>query len=125
MNLDDANKYLGGSFEFMGVAVRADEFDRRKTEMTALSGALADALRALRTMSGDELIGALPKAMTTGLDTKEFGEILVRHRDALYPETTAIDLPSARRVAQSLAVGGLIKPETDIGGLHDTSIAGG
>ena len=125
MNLADANRYLGGSFEFMGVAVRADEFERRKPEMTALVGALGDALRALRMMSGDELIGALPRAMTTGLDTKEFGEILVRYRDSLYPETAAIDLASARRVAQSLAAGGLIKPDTDIDGLHDTTIAGG
>src|SRR2546426_959686 len=36
----------------------------------------------------------------------------------------AIDLPAAKRVAQSLIVGGLIKPDTNISGLHDTSIAG-
>jgi hypothetical protein len=35
-----------------------------------------------------------------------------------------IDLAAARRVAQSLIVGGLIKPDANISGLHDTSIAG-
>ena len=40
--------------------------------------------------------------MTTGLDTKEFGEIIARYRDSLYPETVTIDLPAAERVAQTL-----------------------
>ncbi len=61
--------------------------------------------------------------MTTGLDTKEFGDIIARHRDALYPETVSIDLPAAQRVAQTLVVGGLIK-SNDISGLHDTTIVG-
>jgi len=41
MNLEDARHYLGGSFEFMGVAVRAKEIEQRKPEMVALSKALA------------------------------------------------------------------------------------
>jgi len=124
MDLGDAQRYLGGTYEFMGVAVRGKEFEQRRTEMATLAKALADALKALRTMSGDELIAALPKEMTTGLDTKEFGDILARRRDALYPETLTIDLAAANRVAQSLIVGGLIKPDASIAGLHDTSIVG-
>jgi NitT/TauT family transport system substrate-binding protein len=125
MDIEDANKYLGGSFEFMGVAVRAGEIDRRRPEMTALAKALTEALQALRTMTGEQLVGAFPKEMVTGLDTKEFGEILVRYREALYPVTPKIDLDSAKRVAQSLIIGGLVKPDTNISGLHDTSILGG
>lgn len=125
MDLEDANKYLGGSFEFMGVAVRTNEIARRKPEMIALGKALGEALKGLRTMSGEQLVEAFPKAMTTGLDTKEFGDILVRYRSSLYPETVKIDLNAARRVAQSLIVSGLVKPGTDISGLHDTTIIGG
>src|SRR5258705_11456446 len=77
MDLTDARRYLGGTYEFMGVAVRGKEFEQRKPEMTTLAKALADALKALRTMGGDELIAALPREMTTGLDTKEFADILV------------------------------------------------
>ena len=123
MDLTDAHRYLGGTYEFMGVAVRGKEIEERKPEMVALTRALADALKALRAMSGSELIAALPKEMTTGLDTKEFGDIIARHRDALYPETVSIDLPAAQRVAQTLVVGGLIK-SNDISGLHDTTIVG-
>jgi NitT/TauT family transport system substrate-binding protein len=92
--------------------------------MVQLTKALGEALKAIRTMNGDQLVAALPKEMTTGLDLKQFGEIIARHRDSLYPETVAIDLAAAKRVAQSLVVGGLIKPDANISGLHDTSIVG-
>jgi NitT/TauT family transport system substrate-binding protein len=125
MDLEQARHYLGGSFEFMGVAVRGKDIEQRRAEMVALTKALADALKALRGMSGDQLAAAFPKEMTTGLDLKEFGQIIVEHRDSLYPESVAIDLDAARRVQQSLVVGGLIKPDASITGLLDTSIAGG
>ena len=124
MDSADAQKYLGGNYEFMGVAVRAKELAQRKPEMVQLSQALGDALKALHTMSGDELVGALPREMTTGLDLKEFGGILRRYRDSLYPDVVNIDLDAAKRVANSLIVGGLLKPDANISGLHDTTIVG-
>jgi NitT/TauT family transport system substrate-binding protein len=125
MDLEDARHYLGGSFEFMGVAVRAKEIEQRRPEMVALTKALTDALKAMRGMTGEQLVAALPKEMTTGLDLKEFGDIIVRHRDSLYPESVIIDLEAARRVEQSLIVGGLIKSGASMSGLHDTTIVGG
>src|SRR5262249_45247842 len=125
MDLEQARLHLGGAFEFMGLAVRGKEIEQRRPHMVALTKALADALKALRTMTGEQLSGAFPKAMTTGLDLKEFGDIIVAHRDSLYPETVSIDLDAARRVQQSLIAGGLIKPDANIAGLHLTSIAGG
>jgi NitT/TauT family transport system substrate-binding protein len=124
MDPADARRYLGGTYEFMGVAVRGKEFEQRRPEMGQLARALAEALKAMRTMNGDQLVAAIPQEMTTGLDLKQFGEIIARHRDALYPESVTIDLAAAQRVAQSLIVGGLIKPDADISGLHDTSIVG-
>jgi len=125
MDIEDAKHYLGGSFEFMGVAVRAREVEQRKPEMVALTKALADGLKALRGMTGEQLTAALPKEMTAGLDLKEFGDILERHRDSLYPETVTIDLDAAKRVERSLTVGGLIKPGASMSGLHDTTIVQG
>jgi NitT/TauT family transport system substrate-binding protein len=125
MDLEDAKNYLGGSFEFMGVAVRAKEIEQRRPEMVALTKALSDALKTLRAMNGEQLVAALPKEMTTGLDLKEFGEILARYRDSLYPETVTIDLDAAKRVEQSLIAGGLIKSGASMSGLHDTTIVGG
>ena len=125
MDLEDAKHYLGGSFEFMGVSVRAKEIEQRRPEMVALAKALAEALRALRQMTGEQLGAIFPKELTTGLDLKELGEIIARHRDSLYPETANIDFDAAKRVEQSLIAGGLLKPGASISGLHDTTIVGG
>jgi NitT/TauT family transport system substrate-binding protein len=125
MDLDDAKQYLGGAYEFMGVAVRGKEVEQRRSEMVALAAALADALKALHGMSGQQLTAALPKEMTTGLDLKEFSDILENRRDALYPQTVKIDVDAGKRVAQSLVAGDLIKPGANVAALYDTSIAGG
>ena len=108
MDLIDARRYLGGTYEFMGVSVRGKELEQRKPEMALLVEALSDALKALHGMSGDQLVAALPREMTSGLDLKQFGEILGQYRDALYPENVNIDVAAADRVAQSLIVGGLL-----------------
>src|SRR5690348_34720 len=123
MDLTDARRYLGGTYEFMGVAVRHTEMERRKAEMVALTQALGDALKALHSMTGDQLVAALPHEMTTGLDLKLFGSILAQYAPSLYPETVTIDLAAAKRVEETLIVGGLVKPDANISGLHDTSIA--
>jgi NitT/TauT family transport system substrate-binding protein len=125
MDLEEAKHYLGGSFEFMGVSVRAKEIEQRRPEMVALAKALAEALQALRQMTGEQLGTVFPKELTTGLDLKELGEIIARHRDSLYPETVNIDFDAAKRVEQSLIAGGLLKPGASMSGLHDTTIAGG
>jgi NitT/TauT family transport system substrate-binding protein len=125
MDPDDAKRYLGGTYEFMGVAVRGKEIAQRRPEMIALAEALADALKALHGMSGEQLTAALPKEMTAGLDLKEFSAILERHRDGLYPQNVKIDVDAGKRVEQSLIAGGLIKSGVNIAGLYDTSIAGG
>src|SRR5262249_2035215 len=121
MDLDDAKNHLGGAFEFMGVAVRTKEIEQRRPEMVALAKALGDALKALRTMSGEEVVAAFPKEMTTGLDLKEFAEIIARHRASLYPDTVKIDIEAARRVEQSLLAGGLLKPGASMAGGRDTA----
>jgi len=124
MDSDDARKYLGGNYEFMGVAVRAKEIEARKPEMVALAKGLSDGLKALRTASADEIVAALPAELTTGLDKKDLGSILVRYRTSLYPETVSIDLAAAKRVADALIVGGLIPANANVTGLQDTTIVG-
>src|SRR5256885_2548581 len=124
MDLEDATKYLGGAFEFMGVAVRTKEFEQRRPEMIGLAKALGDALRALQTMSGADIVAAFPKEMTTGLDLKEFADIIARHRASLYPDTVAIDLDAAKRVEQSLLAGGMLKPGPSMAGARATTVVG-
>ncbi len=124
MNSADARKYLGGNYEFMGVAVRASEIARRTDEMKALARALSGALAAVQTLSPDDLVKSLPPEMTTGADTGEMRDILAKYRASLYPTTVKIDLAAANRVARALEIAGLLPRGAKTSGLYDTAIAG-
>jgi NitT/TauT family transport system substrate-binding protein len=125
MNAADARKYLGGNYEFMGVAVRAPEIPVRREEMKAIGRALQASLSAVQTLSPADLVKSLPPEMTAGADTGQMRDILAKYRASLYPSTVKIDLAAAGRVAQSLKVAGLLAPNADPSGLYDTSIVGG
>jgi NitT/TauT family transport system substrate-binding protein len=118
MDLEEAKSHLGGSFEFMGVAVRGKEIEQRKPEMIALTKALADALKALRGMSGDQL-SAPSQEMTTGLVSRVRRDHLA-HRGPL-PSGDHRSTPPAR---PSLIVSGLVKPDASISGLAPRRGAG-
>ena len=124
MNTADAQKYLGGNYEFMGVAVRANEIDARRDEMKALAIALQNALAALQTLSPDDLVKSLPAEMTAGGDTAQMRDIFARYRASLYPTSVKIDPAAADRVAASLKVAGLLAPDANTAGLYDFTIAG-
>jgi len=123
MNSADAHKYLGGNYEFMGVAVRASEIEQRANEMKALARALSGALKAVQTLSPDDLVKSLPPEMTTGADTGSMRDILAKYRASLYPTTVKIDLAAANRVARALEIAGLLPRDAKTSGLYDTAIA--
>ncbi len=124
MDSADAKTYLGGDYEFMGVAVRAAEIEQRRDEMKAIARALANALVAVQQVTPDDLVHALPPELTTGADIGEMRDILGRYRASLYPTSIKMDRAAEDRVAQSLTVAGLLPAGADISGLYDPSIAG-
>jgi NitT/TauT family transport system substrate-binding protein len=124
MESADAKRYLGGDYEFMGLAVRTPEIDRRRDEMLALTRALQNALVAVQSLSPDDLVKSLPAELTTGSDTGQTRDILSRYRQSLYPARVAMDRDAAGRVAETLKVAGLMSANTDLSGLYDFSIAG-
>jgi len=125
MQSADAERYLGGNYEFMGVAVRSAEIPTRQAEMTALVRALQGALGAVQSLPVGDLVAALPPEMITGADLGEMRDILAKYRASLYPTSVRIDLAAAGRVAQSLTVAGLLPPGAKLDGLYDTAVAGG
>jgi NitT/TauT family transport system substrate-binding protein len=124
MDTADAQKYLGGNYEFMGVAVRAAEIEQRRDEMKALVKGLQNALVAVQKVTPDDLVRALPPELTTGADIAQMRDILARYRVSLYPTSVAMERPAEDRVAQSLAIAGLLPAGTDTSGLYDTAFAG-
>src|SRR5437762_3570606 len=65
MDIEEANRYLGGPYEFMGVAVRVEEREKRWDQMGRLARALAKGLRDTRTIPVKEAVAALPKELIT------------------------------------------------------------
>jgi NitT/TauT family transport system substrate-binding protein len=125
MDEADAQRFLGGDYEFMGVAVREAERERRRDEMAALARALKSALAATQAVSPDALVTALPRETLIGADLGELRGILARYRSSLYPTGIAMNRAAEDRVADSLKEAGLLAPDFDASGLYDTSITGG
>lgn len=126
MDIADATKYLGGSYEFMGVTVRAAERDRRLEEMKKLAAALKDGLHDTRTIPADDIIAALPKALVAGANIAQLKTIISRYRTSLYPETVTIDMASADRVRKAHLAAKILKPgAVDLSTLMDTAVLGG
>jgi NitT/TauT family transport system substrate-binding protein len=125
MDSAEANKFLGGAYEFMGVSVRTKEIEKRQPELIAIARALDDALKEIPRMRPDDLINAFPKELLAGGDVAQLRDVLSHYRVSLYPLSAVIDIAAARRVAETLKVAGLIPTNADVSGLHDTTIFGG
>ena len=124
METDDADKYLGGRYEFMGVSVRTAEIPARRDEMRAVARALEKGLSRLQSVKPEEITAALPKQLVAGVDTAQLTDIFARYRVSLYPTVGAIDVAACERVADTLKFVGLIKPEVKAEQVLDLSIAG-
>jgi NitT/TauT family transport system substrate-binding protein len=125
MDIEDTTRLLGGAYEFMGVAYRAEEREARLDQMQRLARALARGLEAQRTAPIEEIREALPAELLVGGDGERFDEIIARYRESLYPESVAIDVEAAERVVEALQTGGVLEPGIDLDTLLDTEVVPG
>lgn len=126
MELAEAQRHVGGAYEFMGVSVRTDERDQRLEEIGRLAAALQGGLRDTRTLPPAEIVAALPSALVAGGDLTQLEQIITRYRESLYPETVTIDVAAAERVQRAQEVAGLLAPgQIDLGALLDTDALAG
>ena len=125
MDLDDAEEFLGGPYEFMGVAYLAEEREERLEQMQKVARALARGLEALRTAPVSEIIEALPDELLVGGDADRFDEIIARYRGSLYPESVVIDVDAARRVVNALQRAEVLEQEIDLVTLLDREVVPG
>ncbi len=113
MDLKQAERFLGGPYEFMGVAVRRDEWPAREQEMRALARALSRALRLVQYGTPRMVVQALPAELVAGGDRELFEQVLARHRKSLYPQAGRIDLEAARRVVDLQVQAGVLPRAVD------------
>lgn len=124
MDLDDANRYLGGPYAFMGVAVRTGEQAQRREEMQKIGRALAAGLDYTRQASLDELIGMLPQELVAGGDIEVLSTALDKHRQSLYPSGVQIDRAACQRVVDTQRDAGIVTAAVDLDALLDPSVMG-
>jgi NitT/TauT family transport system substrate-binding protein len=122
MDIADAEKFLGGPYEFMGVAVRAEERDQRLEEMRALARALEAGLKLQRTAPIETIRESLPPELLVGGEGEQFDQIIAKYRESLYPESVAIDVAACERVVAALRAGGALTDPVDLSVLLDTTV---
>ena len=122
MDLASAEQFLGGPYEFMGVAFRAEEREARLEEMRGLAAGLENGLIALRTADPADLIAALPSELIAGGDTELLAAALERYRLSLYPETVVIDPQASQRVEEANLAAGTLEAPVDLSTLLDRDI---
>lgn len=122
MDIEDAEEYLGGPYEFMGVAVRAEERDQRLEEMRSLARALEAGLQQQRELPIATIRESLPPELLVGGEGERFDEIIAKYRGSLYPESVAIDVAACERVVEALRIGGVLTTPVDLSVLLDTTV---
>lgn len=122
MDLADAQKFLGGPYEFMGVSYRAAEREERLEEMQAVARALEAGLQFQRQAPVSQLREALPSELLVGGEGEQFDQIISKYRESLYPESVAINLEACQRVVDSLRSSGALEKDVDLGVLLDTAV---
>lgn len=125
MDIDDARELLGGPYEFMGVAYRAEEREERLDQMQRLARALEKGLDAQRDAPIAQIRESLPDELLVGGDGERFDEIIDRYRGSLYPESVDIDVEACQRVVDALQTGGVLAPDFELGTLLDTEVVPG
>ena len=120
MEIEEAQRHLGGPYAFMGVSVRTAERDRRLPEIRRLAAALAAGLVETRTLPPAEIVAALPDALVAGGDVDRLERVIERYRQSLYPERVGVDVEAAGRVMRAQEVAGLLQPgQVDLDALLD------
>lgn len=122
MDLDDAERHLGGAYEFMGVAVRRGERDERLEEMRALARALAKGLRYVQQAPPRDLVDALPDDLIAGGDPERLERTLERYRASLYPTEVSIDRSACQRVVDAHLKAGIQDEPIDLDRLLDLDV---
>lgn len=125
MEIDQARRYLGGEYEFMGVSVRAQEREERLPQMRRVAAALGKGLVDTKTISPDDIVAALPKALLAGSDVAQLKQIIARYRASLYPDKVTVNVDASERVVKAEEAADVLKPgKVDLRTLLDTAALG-
>lgn len=124
MEIDEAKKYLGGPYEFMGVSVRPEEVDERRAQMKKIGKALEAGMHYMQQAPVDDIIDALPDELIAGSNMKVLSKALGKYRASLYPTRVQIERAACERVMKAHLMAGIQKQPVDMDKLLDQAVLG-
>lgn len=114
MKLDDAQKYLGGPYHFMGLHTRPEVLANKPETARGLVRALAKGTRWILDNPGETSVKAAPPELVAGGDVEVFAGAVDRYRKDLYPDS-AMFLPElVERVIDVQRQSGAIEPSQTV-----------
>jgi NitT/TauT family transport system substrate-binding protein len=110
MRLDDARRYLGGPYQFMGLNTRPDVLATEADTGRKLIRGLIRANRWMLENPGASIAKAIPEDLVAGGEVELFGDILDKYKRDLYPPDGKLAAESVQRVIEVQQSSGAIEP---------------
>jgi NitT/TauT family transport system substrate-binding protein len=110
MRLDDANRWLGGPYQFLSLSARPDSLESQEEIARGLIKGLVLANRWVLASPGSEIVKAMPEELVAGGDVDTFASVLDRFKADLYPNDGKLAADSVQRVIQVQQQFGAIEP---------------
>lgn len=110
MRLEDANRWLGGPYQFLALSTRPEMLEAQADVARGLVRGLVLANRWVLASPGSEIVKAMPEELVAGGDVDTFATVLDRFKVDLYPNDGRLAAESVERVIQVQAQFGAIEP---------------
>lgn len=98
MNAQDAKKYLGGGYQFMGLTTRQEVLNTKTETAKNLIRGLVKANQWIRSNPGSEIVKSVPPEIVAGGDLADFATAIDAHKTDLYPADGLIQEGDVQRV---------------------------
>lgn len=124
MTIEDAKDYLGGPYEFMGVAVRPDEAEQRREQMQKMGRALAAGMEYMQQAPIEDIVEALPDELVAGGNMDVLANALEEYRASLYPSGVQIARGACERVMKAHLLADIQKEPVNMDQMLNQSVLG-
>lgn len=109
MSRSDADKHLGGAYQFMGLNTRPEVLEKKPDTARKLIRGLVKANGWIRKNSGSDIVKAAPSELVAGGDLQIFAASLDRYKNDLYPADGLLIEKSIQQVVDVQKESGVLK----------------
>ena len=125
MKRKDAEKYLGGPYQFFGLNTRRDVIEKDPELIRKLVRALVRSNEWIRANSGEEIVKNLPADLVSGDDRATFAARLDAVKADLYPAALTLDTAAVQRVIDVQQSAGALAKDVEPGAVFTNDFVSG